>query len=116
MARRKPEKQTEISKERIRLLLGKAREADGPMANRYASLAKKMAMRFNTRLERSQKRQICPRCKAYLSPGARTVRTSAARQAVVATCKACGHSVRLPYAKEKAAAKRKRMGNRKPKL
>jgi len=117
-SRSKPERQTRIGKERIALLLKKAGEAstERALADRHAAVARKIAMRFNIRLERAQKRRICPHCHSYLSPGRCTVRTSATRQAVVATCAVCGRSKRLPYAREKAAAKRKRVENRKAKL
>jgi ribonuclease P protein subunit RPR2 len=108
-ARGKPQKHVATGKERIRLLFEQAERAfgnDPALANRYAEIASKIAMRFNIRLEKQQKRKVCRKCHAYLVPGENCkVRTSAKRQSVTITCGVCGHVRRLPYSREKRAAK-----------
>lgn len=110
-SRGKPESHLRTGRERIRILFEQAEQAfkeDPALANRYVELARRIAMRFNIRLEKRQKRRICKKCHAYLVPGEScTVRTSSKRQAVIVTCGICGHAMRFPYLREKAVKKRK---------
>ncbi len=98
--------------ERIDLLFeqaGRAFREDPALANRYVALARRIAMRFNIRLRKEQKKRVCKGCRAYLVPGENcTVRTSARRQAIVITCGMCGHAMRFPYSREKRLAKASR--------
>ena len=96
------EKQTEeIALERIRTLFSLAEEAfpkDPSRAQRYVDLARRIAMRTRTHLPRDLRRRVCPRCNAFLVPGATSrTRISQRREPHVAvTCLKCGATARIP--------------------
>jgi ribonuclease P protein subunit RPR2 len=97
-----PPSQTEkIAQERIRILFQQAEQAfpqDPERAQRYADLARRIAMRTRTHLPADLRRRICPSCKAYLVPGANSrTRIRQRREPHVATtCLNCGHVTRIP--------------------
>ena len=82
-----------IAAARIDRLLAAARdEALGPdadLADRYAVLARRIAMRYQLPLRRDQKAQVCRACSAYQVPGV-TSRTRFRRGRLVRTCLRCG--------------------------
>lgn len=97
--RRKKGAEKSIARKRIHTLLGRAdAESHGPdadLADRYAHLARRVAMRYQLPLGSAAKARICRACHAYQVPGrTRRVRVHAGR--VVTTCLRCGHVTRRP--------------------
>ncbi|MFH1978226.1 MAG: ribonuclease P protein component 4 [Candidatus Aenigmatarchaeota archaeon] len=98
-----------ISKERIIKLFELAEKEYGKSpkrADRYVALARKIAMRYNIRIQPIYKKRFCKKCYSYLVSGDNcTIRTNSVQKAVIITCKKCGFISRHPYRKE---LKRKR--------
>jgi ribonuclease P protein subunit RPR2 len=90
-----------IAIERIRILfdLAKDRLHDYPdLAQRYAELARKIAMKMRVKIPPEYKRLICKHCKKFILPG-RTcrVRLQPKREPhIVITCLLCGGITRIP--------------------
>lgn len=62
----------EIAKERIMILFEQANSVfkqNKSLANRYISLARKIAMKSNIRLTKTQKKKFCKHCYSYLVLG-----------------------------------------------
>ena len=104
--RRRKGAERKIAHERIDILfrLAETEAAKGnfPRANRYASLAAKIGMRYNVRLPREYKRRYCRKCHAFLVPG-KKCRVRVARGKVTTTCGVCGDVRRFPYVRERSA-------------
>jgi ribonuclease P protein subunit RPR2 len=69
---RKPAWQKNIAEERIDILLGLAeRELKKHVdrSRRYIELARKIALRYNIRLAKEQKKKFCKNCNTLLVPG-----------------------------------------------
>jgi len=92
---------TRIAQERIRTLFQQAEETfpqDPTLAQRHVDLAPRIAMRTRTHLPPDLRRHVCPKCKAYLVPGA-TSRTRIRQRRephIATTCLKCGHTHRMP--------------------
>lgn len=101
--RRRKGEERAIAEERMATLSRLAHEkaVSGHMryAQRYADMARRLAMRYQTGLPRAWRRRICRACYAYLHPGA-TARVRLTASRVVWTCTACGHANRFPFARE----------------
>ncbi len=99
-----------IALERIDILMEKAHEVfreDKKRANRYAGIARRIALRHAMPFPRKWKRCICRACGSLIVPGANCrVRTRGGR--VIATCQECMHVERLPFTKEIKARRRER--------
>lgn len=100
MARAKEKKvMKKIALERIDILMeeaGKVFSTDPGRADRYAGLAKKIAMRHSIPMPLKWKRRICKRCSSFLMPGSSSiVRTQ--RGALSILCTRCRSRVRIPY-------------------
>ena len=70
---KKPEKQLKIAKARIIFLFKLAKEhfkQDSKLSDRYIKLARRIAMKYKTRLPSSLKKSFCKNCHKYLVPGA----------------------------------------------
>ena len=94
-SRGKPASQIRIAKERIAILFDEAKKAKTrERANRYAQLARKIGMRYNVRLLREQRRQVCRHCKAYL-PKASQCRLKSG--CISIKCLSCNKINRYPY-------------------
>lgn len=89
-------KQKEIAKTRIKELFNKADEVyPSPLAQRYTTLARKMAMKFKTRLPKELKRKFCKHCYKYLRNGVNSrVRTKNGK--VIISCFECKKFTRIP--------------------
>ena len=96
----------EIARERVDILISAAEKAagtpgDGPaMAQRYVHVARKIAMRVRTPLDKEATRQVCKKCNAFLLGGttARVRLQGKGRNAhVVVTCLQCGNEKRYHY-------------------
>ena len=91
-------KQKEIAQTRINILFTQA-EATFPKnklrANRYVSLARKIAMKTRLRIPLQFKRRFCKHCYSYLQPGINSrVRTRQGR--VIISCFECKKFMRIP--------------------
>ncbi|MBI3412922.1 MAG: ribonuclease P [Candidatus Aenigmarchaeota archaeon] len=99
----KPTWQKELALERVNRLFELAEEArieKTGMENRYVELARQMAMHYKVGMPRELRTRFCRSCGSYLSPGSTsTVRTRAAKRAVVIKCNKCGNIMRFPYGK-----------------
>jgi len=83
-----------IATARIRRLLDLAGR-EPAYADRYASLAWRLAQRYQTGLPPEAKGRVCRACGSLLVPGrTATVRVSSGR--VVSTCRGCGAIRRRP--------------------
>ena len=105
----KLEDQIKIAKQRVRILLDKADavfNTNKSLANRYVTLARKIAMKFKTRIPSALKRRFCPHCYKFLRPGV-NARVRLTKSKVVYYCGECKHFWRMPYLKEQRAKQRK---------
>lgn len=93
------ENQRRIALERVGKLLDMA--SDNPrMANRYAALARKIAMKVNLRLPSELKRKFCKNCGCFFRPGINCrVRTRNGK--IVYYCFNCKSTYRIPFLKER---------------
>ncbi|MEM2954669.1 MAG: hypothetical protein QW625_01800 [Candidatus Nanoarchaeia archaeon] len=103
-------KWVQIAKERVSILFKEAEEAAKQnklqRATRYVFLARKLAMKYNLKLNREQRRKFCHNCYAWLQPGKNVaVRINSKLHSVEYVCKKCGHINRYPYVKEKLRKK-----------
>ncbi len=90
-----------IAVERIQSLFGLAVEKirDEPeLAQRYAEIALKIAMRTRLRLPKEYRRMICRHCKSFIYPGVNSrVRIQQKREPhMVISCLVCGKITRVP--------------------
>lgn len=94
----KKNKQKEIAKERIIILFKQADEVfpkNKSLADRYVTLARKLAMKAKIKLPSELKRKFCKHCYKYLRPGINAkIRTR--RGKVVISCLECKKFVRIP--------------------
>lgn len=104
-----------LALKRIQYLLNLAIERtllnDEELAQRYAELAKKIAMRHRVKIPREYKRLYCKKCKAFICPGVSArVRLRQERAPHLAiTCLKCGAVNRYPYYLEKKLKRRLRL-------
>jgi ribonuclease P protein subunit RPR2 len=91
-------KQKEIALQRIKILFQQAEEVfpkNKDRANRYISLARKMAMKVHAQIPRELKRRICKHCYSFLKPGTNArIRTREGK--VVIYCMECKKFTRIP--------------------
>ena len=98
-----------LALQRIRTLFELAKEKireEPELAQRYAKMARRIAMRTRLRLPTEYRRLICRHCKSFIYPGVNSrVRTQRRREPHVAiTCLVCGKTARIPL-REKTEAK-----------
>lgn len=100
---RRTKDMVDIAKERVRILLNLAeRESIQNMnpdrARRYVTLARKIGMRYNVRIEKYFSNKICRSCNSYLATShAARVRCRDGR--ISRICKHCGKITRVPIHK-----------------
>jgi len=91
-------KQKEIAKERIAELFKQADltfAKNKSLANRYVTLARKLAMKVKVRIPLELKRRYCKHCYKYLKPGVNSrVRTRDSK--VIISCFECKKFTRIP--------------------
>ncbi len=110
---RKPGKQKDIARERIKTLFQQAKEVfnkDKKLSDRYIKLARELAMKFKIRIPPELKRKFCKHCYAYLMPS-KNVRVRTREGKVVYFCLECKKYMRFPYLREQKA-KRKVVSNK----
>lgn len=102
MKHRDKSEEKRIALERIKTLF---QEADGvfsrdkTLANRYVSLARKIAMKVKLRFPQELKRRFCKHCYAYLMPGVNS-RVRVRLGKVVTSCLECKKFMRIPTGKK----------------
>jgi len=92
-----------IAKHRIKKLFLEADKifSKSPrLANRYVLLARKLAMKFNISLLKSQKRKFCKHCYVYLKPGVNS-RVRIHKSRVIIYCEKCKKYTRIPIKPKK---------------
>ncbi|MBU0457728.1 MAG: ribonuclease P protein component 4 [Nanoarchaeota archaeon] len=89
--------QKDIAKERIKILFKQAEEVFSEnkfLANRYVTLARKIAMKVKIGIPLELKRRFCKHCYKYLMPGVNSrVRTRDGK--VVISCFECKKFMRI---------------------
>ncbi len=94
-------KQKEIAQERIKILFQQADEVfseDISLANRYVTLARKIAMKVKIKIPSELKRKFCKHCYKYLRPSVNArVRTREGK--VIISCFECKKFMRIPVKK-----------------
>jgi len=106
---KKPEKQKQIAKERIKVLFQQAKKVfkkDQKLADRYVKLARELAMKFKVRIPPELKRKFCKHCYSYIMPSVNArIRTRQGK--VVYYCLNCKRYMRFPYIRERKAKRKK---------
>lgn len=91
-------KQKEIAHERVKILFRQAEEVVSKnkiLANRYVTLARKIAMRTKIKIPRELKRKFCRFCHSFLQTGVNArIRTRNGK--VVISCLECKRFMRIP--------------------
>jgi len=90
----------QIALQRIRTLFELAKEnihEEPELAQRYAGVARKIAMRTRVRLPAEYRRLVCRHCKSFIYPGVNCrVRVQKRREPHIATtCLLCGKTTRM---------------------
>ncbi|RME55308.1 ribonuclease P [Candidatus Woesearchaeota archaeon] len=97
--RRNKSVEKKIALERIDILMTKAEQVfskNKSLANRYVTLSRKIAMKYNLRFPKKHKRKFCKHCYKFLMPGVNArVRTRNGK--VVYYCFECKKHSRIPY-------------------
>jgi|SRR3989338_6259331 len=92
------QKQKEIALQRVKVLFQQAEETfpkNKALANRYVSLARKIAMKVHAQIPRELKRRICKHCYKFLKAGVNArIRTRAGK--VIISCLECKKFTRIP--------------------
>lgn len=100
---RRTKEMVDIAKVRIRTLLMLAerellQNQNPTRARRYVTLARKIGMRYNVRMEKYYRNKICRSCNSYLITGiASHVRCQGRK--IITYCIHCGNIVRIPLHK-----------------
>jgi len=97
------EKQKEIAKERVNELFIQAENVfskNKALANRYVTLARKIAMKVKLRLPRELKRKYCKHCYKFLMPGVNSI-VRKREGKIVISCFECKKFTRIPVIKKK---------------
>lgn len=107
--RRKPESLLKIAGERMEILFGlagkEAKKHPG-RSRRYIELARKIGMRYNVRMPKEMRRQVCRKCNSLLVPGFSCRIRMDGRKTVIVTCLHCGSLSRYPYIAERKNTKK----------
>ena len=97
----KPEWQKKIAEERIDILLDLAKKEfkkNKERSKRYAELARKIALRYNIRLDKATKNQFCKNCFYLFIPGKTfQTRLESKTKTIVIKCLNCNKIYRRPY-------------------
>ena len=86
-------KQKEIAKERIKTLFEQA-EKNKSLANKYVTLARKIAMKVKITIPKKYKRRFCKHCYKYLHKDNSRVRTRGGK--IIISCFECKKFTRIP--------------------
>jgi len=95
-------KQKAIAQERIAILFQEATEVfskNHSLSHRYVTLARKLAMKFKTKIPLEFKRRFCKHCYKYLMPGTNArIRTRDGK--LIIYCQECKKYTRIPLKKK----------------
>ena len=94
-------KQQKIALERVNILFREAKsmfKEDPKLSDKYAKLARKIAMKYKVKIPSEHKRSFCKNCHSYLMPG-KNVRIRLQRGHMVYYCLNCRHIARFVYSK-----------------
>ena len=97
----KPVKQQKIALERINILFMEAKsmfKEDPELSDKYAKLARKIAMKYKVKIPSKHRRNFCKHCHSYLMPG-KNLRVRVQRGHMVYYCLNCKHISRFVYNK-----------------
>jgi len=102
----------QIALQRIQTLFQLAKEKireEPALAQRYVTIARKIAMRTKLRLPTEYRRMVCRHCKSFIYPGVNCrVRVQQRREPhMVITCQVCGKITRIPLKSRKRKERRK---------
>jgi len=95
------ESKKQIALERIKILFKQAKQVfskNRSLANRYVTLARKIAMKAKVRIPRELKRKFCKHCYKYFVPGV-TCRVRTVNKKLVYYCFNCKRYTRIPLKK-----------------
>ena len=95
------QKQKEIAKERVKTLFQQAEKVfsrNKSLANRYVTLARKIAMKVKLRIPLELKRKFCKHCYKFLMPG-KNARIRTRDGKVIISCLECKKFTRIPVKK-----------------
>ena len=93
---KKPAKQVEIAKKRIKFLFEEAKESfkkNSRLSDKYVKIARRIAMKYKIRLSSELKRKVCKNCHKYLAPGV-NCRVRIHKHRVIYYCFGCKHFMR----------------------
>lgn len=103
----KHERAKKEAKKHVDALFIRAKEnstSNPSLANRYVTLARKIAMKFKLRLTPEQKRLFCPHCYRFLSP-TRNLRVRVHESRIIYYCLDCKKYWRKPVKTKKKEKK-----------
>ncbi len=89
----------DLAKQRIEHLFELAEDAyksHPKRSNRYVLIARKIGMRYRTRIPREYKQRICKQCHSYMVPGS-NARFRLRGRYITVTCLTCNKQMRYPY-------------------
>jgi ribonuclease P protein subunit RPR2 len=97
---RRTKDMVDIAKSRIKTLLMLAerellQNQNQTRARRYVTLARKIGMRYNVRLEKYYRNKVCRSCNSYLITSF-TSRIRCRGKKIITYCLHCGNTVRIP--------------------
>ena len=97
----KPSPHRKIALYRIKQLFSEAAKkfkSDKSLSNRYIYMARKLSMKYKTKIPADLKKRYCKHCKAFLVPGV-NCRVRVSNGKLVYLCLECQHFMRFPYKK-----------------
>ncbi|MFH1063834.1 MAG: ribonuclease P [Candidatus Woesearchaeota archaeon] len=98
-----------IAKAHIASLLDRAKSIakdNHPLANRYVTLARKIAMKFRVHMDSDQKRLFCKHCYRFLIPG-KNLRVRVHEHRIIYYCLDCKKFWRKPVSKRRIDEQKK---------
>lgn len=97
----KPDWQTAIALERIKLLFREAEkrfDSRPELSDRYVEIARKISMKYNVPVPAEYKRRFCKKCHKYLRAGKNSVvRLNPKEKCINIRCLECGNVMRVGY-------------------
>ena len=93
---KKPAKQQQIAKRRIRFLFQEAKSVfkeNSALSDKHIKLARRIAMKYKIRLPSELKKRFCRNCRKYLVPGV-NCRVRIHKHRLIYYCIGCRHYMR----------------------
>jgi ribonuclease P protein subunit RPR2 len=95
---RKPPRQVEIAKKRIKFLFGEAKNVfrlNSGLSDKYVKTARKLAMKYKIRIDSEFKKKFCSHCYGFFMPGVNS-RIRIHKHRIVYYCNKCRNYTRIP--------------------